>query len=168
MFVPFESLSPASRIWIFQSDRPFSAQQLKVANERLRTFVEEWAAHGIPLKTSYKIEFNQFIVLAADESHHTASGCSIDSSVRVLKDLEAALGVDLFNRNLVAFRQDDRITLVALQELKEKFRSGILKADALTFNNLVSTKAEFESGWIAPAERTWLRRYIPNELANVK
>ena len=76
--------------------------------------------------------------------------------------------VDLFNRNLVAFREDDRITLVSLQELKEKFRNGILKADALTFNNLVSTKAEFENGWIAPAAKTWLSRYIPNELANVK
>ena len=168
MFVPFESLTPSSRIWIFQSNRPFSSEELKTADQKLRAFTEEWAAHGVPLKTSYKIEFNHFIILAADESHHIASGCSIDSSVRVMKDLEAALDVDLFDRNLVAFKADDGIALVSVQELKQKFRDGILKAESFTFNNLVGTKGEFDNAWIAPAATTWLRRYIPNELANVK
>ena len=168
MFVPFESLAPSSRIWIFQANRPFSPEELNFADQKLRAFTEEWAAHGIPLKTSYKIAFNQFIILAADERQHTASGCSIDSSVRALKELEAALDVDLFDRNLVAFKTGDSITLVSLQELKEKFRNGILKADSFAFNNLVNTRAEFENDWIVPAAKTWLKRYIPNELANVK
>lgn len=168
MFIPFESLASSSRIWIFQANRPFSSEELKFANQKLRAFTEEWAVHGVPLNTSYKIEFNQFIILAADERQHTASGCSIDSSVRALKELEAALDVDLFDRNQVAFKTGDSITLISLQELKEKFRNGILKADSFAFNNLVSTKSELENGWIVPAAKTWLKRYIPNELANVK
>ena len=168
MFVPFDSLSPDSRVWIFQSNRPLSPDELQIAEQKLRAFTDAWAAHGIPLKTSYQIQFDQFIILAADESHHAASGCSIDSSVRLLKDLEAGLGISLFDRNLVAFKDGEKVTLVKVQDLKQKFTDGTLKADSFTFNNLVSTKAGFDADWIVPASQSWLKRYIPNELANVK
>ncbi|MGC1242866.1 MAG: hypothetical protein WA874_14840 [Chryseosolibacter sp.] len=168
MFIPFESLAPASRIWIFQANRPFVTGELKVAETRLRAFTEDWAAHGIPLKTSYKIEFNQFIILAADETHHAASGCSIDSSVRILKELETALDIQLFDRTQAAFKTGDHIILVPLSELKQKFQNGTLKADSLTFNNVLTTKSEFDESWIVPVSKTWLKRYIPNELANVE
>lgn len=168
MFVPFESIASDARIWIFQSSRPFTADESRIVESRLRHFTDDWAAHGQPLKTSFKLEHNQFIILAADEDHQGASGCSIDSSVRELKELERMLGIDLFDRNLVAFKDGEQILLVHLQQLKEKFGDGTLKADSFTFNNLVGTKLDFEKNWIVPASRTWLKRYIPNQLANVE
>lgn len=167
MFVPFESLPPSSRVWIFQSHRPMTPQESEVVESQLRQFTEKWAAHGSPLKTSFTLKFNQFIVLAADESHHAASGCSIDSSVRVLRELEQSLGVQLFNRNLIAFKTGEHVSLVPLQDLKQKFTDGILNADSLTFNNLVATKAEFEQSWLSPVRQTWLKRYIPQEVIKV-
>src|SRR5687768_5083641 len=103
MFVSFESLPQTARVWIFQSDRPFEGEELKKAEVKLREFTEEWAVHGTAFETSFSIRFNQFIVLAADESRQNASGCSIDSSVRVLKDIEKLLGIKLFDRNQIAF-----------------------------------------------------------------
>lgn len=168
MFVPFETLPPTARIWIFQANRPFKSEELTTVHERLRAFTEEWSVHGSPLETSYYVQFDQFIVLAADESRQSASGCSIDSSVRVLKTLEQSFGVSLFDRNQVAFKTMERIVLVPLQELKEKFRNGTLNEDTLTFNNLVGTRAEFEKNWVVPAGETWLRRYIPDPMVNVQ
>lgn len=168
MFVPFSSLPPHARVWIFQGDRPFTARELEIIEERLRGFSDEWGVHGTPFKTSFRIEYAQFIVLAADESQMQASGCSIDSSVRVLKELEQTLGISLFDRNLVAFKTNGSVTLVPVSKLKEKFADGTLNEDTLTFNNLVSRKADFESGWLVAAGTTWLRRYIPNLLAKVK
>jgi hypothetical protein len=168
MFVPFESLSPESRIWIFQADRPFAASEMKVVEDSLRQFTAEWAAHGSPLKTSFTVKFNQFIILAADESHQSPSGCSIDSSVRVLKETEQRFDIQLFDRNQVAFKLGDRITLIPLRELKQKFKDGILNDRTLTFNNLVASKSELERAWLVPAGQTWLKRYMPNELENVK
>ena len=112
--------------------------------------------------------YDQFIILAADETHETPSGCSIDSSVRVLKSLEQDLGVRLFDRNLIAFKSDGGIDLIPLQDLKQKFQDGILNQGTLTFNNVVSTKSDLDHAWLAPACKTWLKRYIPNELAKVK
>lgn len=168
MFVPFQTLPPTSRIWIFQANRPLSSEEMTLAEASLRDFTEEWNVHGHPLNTSFTIEFGQFIILAADESNQTASGCSIDSSVRVLKQIESSTGIDLFDRNKIAFRAGDLVTLVALKDLKQNFQEGILNEDTLTFNNLVSNKRDLEESWLVPAGKTWLKRYIPNTLAKVK
>ena len=168
MFVPFESLPATSRVWVFQSNRPFSVEELRTADLKLRDFTEEWAVHGNPFDTSYSIRYNQFIILAADERTQSASGCSIDSSVRVLKDLEQRFGAQLLDRSNVAFLQGGVVTLVPLQDLKQKFREGILNEDSLSFNNLVATIRELNEGWLVPAGQTWLKRYISNPLAKVK
>ena len=86
----------------------------------------------------------------------------------MLKELEEALSIQLFDRSKVAFLIDDLVTLFPLSGLKEKFQEGILKEDTLAFNNLVGTKRELEEAWLSPAGSTWLRRYIPNSLAKVK
>ncbi len=168
MFVPFESLPPAARVWVFQSNRPFTDEERVIAGEKLRAFTDEWAVHGTPIPTSYSIRHNQFIVLAADESQQAASGCSIDSSVRALQQIGTQLGIDLFDRSRVAFLQEAEVRLWPLIALKEKFSTGILNEATLTFNNLVATKAELDASWLLPAGETWVKRYIPNALAKVK
>lgn len=167
MFVPFETLPPESRVWIYQSNRRFSHEELRIVEDRLRQFTGEWSVHGAPLNTSFKVGYDQFIILAADESQQDASGCSIDSSVRVLKTLEQEVGVQLFDRNLVAFKRGEEVTTITLKELKQKFTDGTLNEDTLTFNNLVTTRAALDDQWLVPVRQTWLKRYIPNVLAKV-
>jgi len=167
MFVPFESLPPTARVWIFQANRPFTDEELTTVHSRLRALTEEWSVHGSPLETSYSVRFDQFIVLAADESGQSASGCSIDNSVRVLKALEESFGIRLFDRNQVAFKSGDHVLLVPLEELKQKFQDRILNQDSLTFNNLAGTRSEFDDKWLVPAGETWLSRYIPNPLVKL-
>jgi hypothetical protein len=168
MFVSFDSLPSNAKVWILQANRPFTTDQLNIVHERLRLFTEEWSVHGSPLPASYLVRFDQFIILAADETEQSASGCSIDSSVRVLKSLEQSFGIQLFDRNRVAFKTQDGVALIPLQELKQKFQDGILNRDTLTFNNLVDTRASFEKNWLVPAGDTWLQRYMANPLAKVK
>lgn len=168
MFVPFNTLPAAARVWIFQASRPFTPAELSLVEQRMQAFTAEWAVHGSPFKTSFAVMFNQFLILAADETEMNASGCSIDSSIRVLKEIEQVFGIQLFDRNKVAFMDGDNIILVPVRELKEKFQTGILNTDSMTFNNLVSTKGQLESHWRVPAGETWLKRFIPNPLAKVK
>lgn len=168
MFVSFEDLPSSSRVWVFQSNRPFTAEELRIAELKLHQFTESWAVHGSPFNTSYSIKHNQFIIFAADETQQNASGCSIDSSVRVLKELEQVFGLELFDRSQVAFWVNSAVMLVPLQALKQKFQDGTLIDETLAFNNLVQTKKDLDENWLAPAGQTWLKRYIPNPLAKVK
>ena len=161
MFVPFESISPKSRIWIYQSDRKLTDAEKTIMNDLLGSFTNTWAAHGEPLRTSFDIRYDHFIILAADEDFNSASGCSIDGSVRVIKEIEQRVGIQLFDRQKVAFLKNNVITTMTLSELKQKYLEGIWNESTPAFNNLVSIKGQLDSDWIVPAGKTWLKRYTP-------
>src|SRR5262245_6072834 len=124
MYLPFDKLPDHSRIWIYQASRPFNSAEVSIISEELSAFTSEWTAHGIPLKASFDIRFNQFVILAADENVQEASGCSIDDSVRRIKDLEEKLGgVDLFDRRRIAFLKDTDVTTIQMEHLKKEFNN---------------------------------------------
>lgn len=159
MFVPFDTLENTARIWIYQSERKFTEAEKQAISGTLSAFTETWAAHGDPLKTSFKIFYDQFIVLAADESFNEASGCSIDGSVRVMKQIDEQYKLNLFDRTNVAFKKD-AIAVINLGNLSKALGDGVWQSDTLVFNNVVATKGELENGWILPANQTWLKRYL--------
>lgn len=164
MFVPFESLPDHARIWIYQADKKFSPDEREIISRTLGQFTSEWSAHGQPLKTSYRLDFDQFIILAVDEQYNLPSGCSIDDSVHVIKSLGQQLMLDFFDRTKVAFKGPEGHTfLILVNELKQKYVDGIWGKDSLTFNNLIAVKRELISGWILPASETWLKRYLPKK-----
>ena len=167
MFVPFESMSPTSRVWIYQAGRKLSEHDKTIISGYLKLFTEEWAAHGQPLKASFDIQYDQFIIVTADEGFNAASGCSIDASVRVVKEIEKELQLDLFNRDQVAFKKESEVALVSVRDLKQKYRDGTWNEKTPTFNNLIDVKGQLAEEWIIPAGSTWLKRYLSSEtLAN--
>jgi hypothetical protein len=159
MVVPFDTLENSARVWIYQSGRKLTEVEKHTISEALSTFTETWVAHGNPLKTSFKIFYDQFIVLAADESFNEASGCSIDGSVRVMKQIDEQYRLNLFDRTNVAFKKDS-IEVINLNNLSKTLGEGVWQSDTLVFNNVITTKGELEKAWILPAGQTWLKRYL--------
>jgi hypothetical protein len=160
MYIPFEELSAESRVWIYQGSRPFTPGEAELVIRAQTDFCTIWQAHGQSLKTSFKIEKNQFVIMAVDEDFHNPSGCSIDSSVGILRQIQSTTGVDLLDRTKVAFYLDDKVTLIPLSELKSGFATGRLTGSTVTFNTLASTKAEYEEKWMIPAENSWMVKYL--------
>jgi len=163
MYIPFEQLPSDARIWIYQADRVFSGEEEKMISAVLRDFCAQWMVHGQPLQTSYKIEYHQFIILSVNENAAQASGCSIDGSVRVIKDLGERLDIDFFNRLKSACLADGHIAVFSRQEIVAAFSSGKVSSRTITFNNLVATKGEFEKSWKVEIENTWLAKYLPKD-----
>jgi hypothetical protein len=161
MYVSFEQLPPDSRLWIYQAARPFTETEEKIISNTLKEFCGQWSAHGDPLETSFLIKYQQFIILSVNENSAGASGCSIDGSVRVLKELSQQFNNDFFNRTKVAFANGNEINLYSLQELSKLFESGALTATSQTFDNLVPDKGTFEKRWKIEVEKTWLAKYLP-------
>ena len=160
MLIPFDQLPAHSRIWIYQADRPISSEEEKIISSVLSDFCKQWSAHGNPLTTSFKIELGHFIILSVDENTAGASGCSIDGSVRVLKELGQQLNINFFDRTKVAFLVEGEIKLFPLHELATLFKSSTLSAPSVTFNNLTPDKAHFDAEWKVAAEKTWLMKYL--------
>lgn len=161
MYLPFEELPRESRVWIYTGSRTFTPSEESAVSELLKSFCEQWAAHGQPLNTSYKIERNQFIVMALNEDFQNPSGCSIDSSVGILRQIQASTGIDFLNRSVIPFVINKKVELIPLSNLKTGFTSGDLKSDTLTVHTLASTKGEWETNKTIPAEKSWMAKYLP-------
>ena len=151
-----EDFDDTSRVWIYQADRRFTMQEALQIEAMLDGFVEQWNTHGTPVKGFATMFFGQFIVLMADESGAIVSGCSTDSSVRLIKSIEQTFQVSLFNRQLLGFVMKDNIQLLPLAQLSYAIEHGFVTRDTLYFNNTVQTKAELLEKWMIPAGNSWL------------
>lgn len=160
MFTEFDSLKDTSRVWVYQAVKPLTQQQLDAISKTLHSFTQQWAAHNQPLLSSFKIFYDQFIVLAADESFNEASGCSIDTATRIIQQIDIESKLGLFDRTQVAFLINNEIVVTPLAELSKKYEEGFWNNETLVFNNIIKSKGELSSNWVVPAQQTWLKRYL--------
>lgn len=160
MYVDFNSLPDTARVWIYQSHRGLKPEEVTRIDSILKEFVGSWKRHGEDLKASFQVSYDQFIVLAVDESHNDVSGCSIDASVNVIKHLENELQIDLLNKMNVSFKDGENINTVSLKEFKDYARQQKINANTVVFNNLVTSKREFESSWEVEAGKSWHAKYL--------
>lgn len=152
---------PGSRIWIYQCNRLLSMQEALQAEDLMEQFLAGWNTHGTPVKGWASLFFGRFVVLMADETKAGVSGCSTDSSVRLIKSLESAFNVSLFDRQLLAFLVKDKIELIPLSQFAYAVQNEFITADSIYFNNLVATKAELENNWMIPVKDSWLAKRLP-------
>jgi hypothetical protein len=157
-----EDFSPASRVWIYQSNRLFSLSEALTIEDKLNDFVAGWNSHGDPVKGFATLFFGQFIILMADESATGVSGCSTDSSVRLIKELERMFQVNLFDRQTLAFVVKEKVQLLPLNQLNYPVQNGFVSSETLYFNNTVLNKQELLDNWIIPVKESWLARKIPH------
>jgi hypothetical protein len=149
-----------SRVWIYQSNRQFTISETLEIEELLENFSKNWQSHGAPVKGFANVFFGQFIIMMADETATGVSGCSTDSSVRLIKNIEEDYNVELFNRQQLAFTINERIQLLALSQLNDVSETILITPQTLYFNNIVQTKKDLLHNWIIPVKDSWFaKRY---------
>lgn len=160
MYIPFENLPDESKIWIYQSNRKFSDDEMAEIESDLKAFVEGWAAHGTGLEASYQLRYNRFIILAVNQEVQSATGCSIDSSVQFIQELEKKYNVDLLDKMNVTFKLGEHIAHKPLVEFKKMAKEKAVSANTIVFNNLVNTVGEWHEYWEVPAHESWHSRFF--------
>lgn len=160
MYIPFENLPDDARIWIYQSNRKFTDEEFAQIDSAVSEFVENWAAHGTGLEASYQLKYNRFIILAVDQEIQSATGCSIDDSVRFIQSLEKQYDVDLLDKMNVTFRNGEHIAHKPLAEFKKMAKEKAVSGNTIVFNNLVNTVGEWNDFWEVPANESWHSRFF--------
>ena len=160
MYIPFENLPEESKIWIYQSSRKFSDDEVAAIEKDLIEFLTNWSAHGTSLESSFQIKYNRFIIIAVNQEVHAATGCSIDSSVSFIQNLEQKYSVDLLDKMNVAFKQGEFVTYKTLLDFKKLAKDKSVSENTIVFNNLVNTIEEFNEGWEIPASESWHSRFF--------
>ena len=160
MNIEFDQLPDSARIWIYQCNRSFSETELQQINELLADFLTQWTAHGADLKAGFEIRYNRFLVIGLDQSMNSASGCSIDASVRFIQNLEQKYQVDLLDKMNVSYKQGEYVAYKPLKDFKKMAKERAVSKNTVVFNNLVATKQEYLEHWEVPASESWHARFM--------
>jgi len=160
MLVEFNTLPEHSKIWIYQSNRRFTEDEMEVVSAKTKVFLEQWAAHGTGLQAGFELKYERFIIIAVNQDEQNATGCSIDASVRFIQELEQELGVELLDKMNVAFKQGDFVNFKTLLDFKKMAKSGAIGKKTIVFNNLVTNIGEYNENWEVPAQESWHSRFF--------
>ena len=82
--------------------------------------------------------------------------------------MEASFGIQLFDRQSLAFLQKDKVQLLPLSQLSYAFQNNFIDTDTIYFNNTVLTKAELEINWMVPVKNSWLAKRLPVTASELK
>lgn len=149
-----------ARVWVYQSNKALSADEVKNINEEGEGFISGWNAHGAALRASFEILYNRFVVIAVDEKQALASGCSIDKSVHFMKKLEQKFNLNFFDRMQVAYKNGDKIEACSLNDFEKLADQKSVDENTIVFNNMVSSKTAFDTEWEVPLKNSWQSRVL--------
>ncbi len=149
-----QNFSPQSKVWIYQSSRPFSEAEASAVSARLKVFAKQWTAHNLQLKAEGFLFENRILVLMVDETSANASGCSIDKAFNFIQNLETEYKVELLNRMLVHYFDGTEWRITRLDDMNN------LDDTTLVADPLVNTKSDFDTRFVAPLKNTWMMQYI--------
>ena len=160
MIVSFDEISDDARIWIYQSNKLFSNDQVKKIKDRIQDFLNSWTSHGNELKVASKIKYSHFIIIALDQNTSLATGCSIDKMVHFIKNLENEFAVRLLDRLDISFKINNEIFVANLKDFKHKILEKKIDNTTIVFNNLINLKSDLVYNWEIPLSKSWHKQLI--------
>lgn len=118
-----ENVTMNNKIWLYQTQRELSNEERATLQHELNEFAAQWQAHGKNLEAKFWFHNPFLLVCEVDESVWGASGCSIDSKVRFLKELGAKFDIDFFVRmKTILHFEDQTFEQIDFSEVKNETR----------------------------------------------
>jgi len=125
----------------------------------------DWQSHGNPVSGWGDILYKSVIVLMADETMHGPSGCSIDSSVAMIRTIENAVNIQLFNRMMACVLQEDQPQLLPLSSLATAYSNKEIDDNTLIVNSMVHNKVAYESDFEQPLSKSFWMKLVNRQMS---
>lgn len=149
--------SSESKLWIYSPNRQLSEKEQNDFVRILSNFSQQWTSHSRSLRGWGGLLCKHFLCLVVDESQTAASGCALDRSVKLLRDLEEQYQIEFFDRWAFCFAQKEgeQPRIVQKSDLPQALASGILSAESLVFDPLVNRLGNLEKEFLKPFGKSW-------------
>lgn len=154
------TLSATARVWIYQANTPFAAADTAAVTAHLQQFARQWVSHNNQLLADAALLHDRFVVLTVDESHAGASGCSIDSSVKFIKQLGAQYDRDLFDRMRFSYEKGGEVFTVSREAFVDLYERGEIDDDTIVFDTLVDNIEKLNTAFRKPLKDSWHARFV--------
>ncbi|MEX1192390.1 MAG: hypothetical protein WEA99_10485 [Brumimicrobium sp.] len=139
----FTGFPDDSRVWLYQTNRPLTNNETEIISKSLEEFIQEWAAHGNKLWGDAAVINPYFVAIAVNDKLTPPSGCSIDASVKKMKELGELVEVDFFTRMKIAIDTESGIQQIDFNELKDREDIDAIKI----YDPLMSSLGEIRNNW---------------------
>ena len=151
----FQALPDESPLWVYGFETALDRETKQGLERRLTTFLSHWETHGSPVQAVFGIFEDRFLLLAGYAAGGI-SGCAIDSSVRVFKQLREE-GLDGLERSRVYFRAEDgSIQAVHFSEFQPAIDAGRVVASTPVFDTNLGSLAQLrQAGFEKPFTESW-------------
>lgn len=154
------ALENESKVWIYQSDREFTYDELDQVRPEIFKFVDQWTSHHNSVSGYGNIFHRRFIALFVDETMSKTSGCSIDSSVAFVKSVGNALDINFFDRLNFTYLENDEVKSIKNVDLSKALENNKIQDSTLFFDNLVKSKGDFLQSWLKPLKDSWHSNFL--------
>ncbi len=160
MKVDFSSLSENAKVWVYPSSRKFYATELPEVQAKLDDFCIQWKSDDPDFKVAVQLYYDRCIVLGVEDADAHLSVSDIDVSVQFILGLQETFEVTLLDRMNVCFKQGEYVQYKELSDFKKLLKDKAITAKTIVFDNLVSTKGDFDQHWEIPLEESWYNRFL--------
>lgn len=162
--VEFDQLPPNARVWIFASDRPLHEEEANILLEDVDAFLEQWKAHGAPLRNARDWREDRFLAIGVDPTAEQASGCSIDGLFRALQAMEGRLATSLVGGGRIFYRDaKGRPQLALRKEVPAFFATGEITSDTPVFDTSLTDATAYRERFERAARDTWVGSLFPSQ-----
>ncbi len=149
-----------SRIWIYASPEPLSVEVAEQAVKMIDDFTASWNSHGEQVVARGILIHARMIILAVDEEKAAVSGCSIDSSVQLIRSVGAYSGLDFLSRDYIYRPVGDDIEVERWSELRDQADHPWVQDDVEIYDFMVRTLGEWRRSGLKPISQSWLQRVM--------
>jgi|SRR5450759_1458572 hypothetical protein len=154
--VPFDTLPPSARIWVFGSDVPLNGAPADTLLAEVDRYLDQWKAHGFPLKAAREWQENRFLVIGIDPTAEQASGCSIDDLFRTLQQIQKTIGAQIVGGGRVFYRDATGMTQ---STTREKFSAltaeGAIGPHTPVFDTSLTRLDDWTARFEKPFAESW-------------
>lgn len=160
MFVDFSSISEDAKIWIYPSSRKFYDSEKAEIENLIQNFIKNWKAEDENFKASYRFLYNRFVIFCADDSESKLSNSDINVAVSFILELQEKFDVMLLDKMNVCFKQGEFVQYKELKDFKQLVKNKAVTGKSIVFDNLITTKFDFENYWEITMEESWYNRFL--------
>lgn len=160
MFVDYNLIPNDAKVWIYPSSRKFYPNEIEEVEQKVKSFVENWKSTDENFKASYKFLYNRFIVLVADDITTPLTNTDIDASVSFILELQQTYNIELLDKMNVCFKQGEFVQYKELKDFKKLLKNKAVTAKTIVFDNLITTKHDFDNFWEVAIEDSWYSRFL--------
>ena len=160
MIVDYNALPGTAKVWVYPSNRKFYDTEIEGIHEKIKTFLERWKCDDENFQVSYQFLYNRFIVFFADDSTTPLEIADIDASVQFILQLQQEHKVDLLDKMNVCFKQGEYVQYKDLKDFKKLLKNKAVTGKSIVFDNLITTKEEFDAYWEGPISDSWYGRFV--------